>query len=62
MTSPPSQVDLPETLWPPERTAVSSRCSRAKSTACRTSAVPVQQAIKAGFLSKIPFQTRRRAS
>ena len=28
--SPPSQVDFPERLWPPARTAVSNWCSRAK--------------------------------
>ena len=38
MTSPPSQVDLPEMLCPPARTAVSSLFSRAKSTARQTSA------------------------
>jgi hypothetical protein len=62
MTSPPSQVDFPEMLCPPERTAVRSLFSRAKSTARRTSAVPVQQAMSAGFLSNMPFHTRRRAS
>jgi hypothetical protein len=49
-------------LCPPARTAVSNLLSRAKSTARRTSAAPVQQAMSAGFLSNSPFQTRRRAS
>ena len=59
MTKPPSQVDLPDRLWPPARTAVSNWCSRAKFTACWTSAAPVQRAISAGFLSNAAFQTRR---
>lgn len=59
---PPSQVDLPEELWPPARTAVSNWCARANSTERLTSAAPEQRAMSAGCLSNAPFQTLRAAS
>src|SRR5205809_908322 len=33
MTTPPSHVEKPATLWPPPRTAMTRSCSRAKRTA-----------------------------
>ena len=59
---PPSHEPEPPELWPPERIAVSSPLSRAKSTAAMTSAVPLQLAISAGRLSNMPFQLSRAAS
>ncbi len=59
---PPSQEPLPPELWPPHRTAVSMPFSRAKFTASMTSAVPLQRAMTAGFLSNMPFQISRAAS
>ena len=59
---PPSHEPEPPELWPPERTAVSRPCSRAKLTASMTSAVPLQRAISAGRLSNMPFQMSRAAS
>ena len=50
------QEPAPAELWPPQRTAVSKPCSRAKSTAAITSAVPLQRAINAGRLSNMAFQ------
>jgi len=59
---PPSHDPLPEELWPPQRTAVSSPFSRAKLTASMTSAVPRHRAMSAGFLSNMPFQICRAPS
>jgi hypothetical protein len=61
-TMPRSATAVPATLWPPPRTASSSRRSRANCTAAATSDVPAQRTISAGRLSIMPFQTRRARS
>jgi hypothetical protein len=59
---PPSQTARPAMLWPPPRTELSRPCWRAKRTACTTSAVPVQRAIRPGRRSIIAFHTARESS
>ena len=49
-------------LWPPPRTELTMRCSRANCTARTTSTVPLQRAISAGRRSIIAFQTWRTSS
>ena len=62
ITMPSSQVLSPEKLWPPQRTATASPCSRAACTAATTSAVLAQRAITAGRRSIIALKTRRASS
>ena len=63
MTTPPSHVEKPATLWPPPRTASGRSLLRAKPTAAITSATPAQRTITAGRRpSNIPFQTRHASS
>src|SRR5437773_50947 len=59
MTTPPSHVEKPATLWPPPRTAMTRSCSRAKRTAVTTSSTRVHRAMSAGWRSAIAFQTTR---
>ena len=59
---PSSQMLIPATLWPPERTAATSPWSRARLTAATTSPVLAQRAITAGRLSIIPLKTLRASS
>ena len=54
ITTPPSHVAVPATLWPPPRTATTSCRSRANRTAARTSATPVQRATSTGRRSIAP--------
>ncbi len=62
ITIPPSQVENPATLWPPPRTATTSRCSRANRIAAITSSTDVQRTIIAGRRSAIAFHTIRARS
>ncbi len=50
---------MPEKLWPPHFTAVSSPCSRAKCTTRRTSSTPLGCTITAGRRSMDGFSTWR---
>src|SRR5438876_5672103 len=59
MTTPPSHVEKPATLWPPPRTAMTRSCSRAKRTAVTTSTTRVHRAMSVGWRSAIAFQTTR---
>ena len=60
ITSPPSQVEKPATLWPPPRTATGRWLLRAKPIAAITSAAPVHLATSAGRRpSCAPFQIRQ---
>jgi hypothetical protein len=59
ITSPSSTTAVPATLCPPPRTASGSPCSAAKRTAVATSSASPQRAITAGYLSIMPFHTRR---
>jgi hypothetical protein len=49
----PSQTEAPNTSWPPDRTATSSPCSRAKTTARTTSSAAAQRTIICGYLSVV---------
>ncbi len=49
-------------LWPPPRTELTMRCSRANCTARSTSAVPLQRASSAGRRSIMAFHTLRVSS
>jgi hypothetical protein len=62
ITNPPSQTEFPAMLCPPLRTEASASFDRANMTASATSSGPAQYAIRAGFLSTIPFQTLRAPS
>ena len=62
ITMPSSHTALPETLWPPPRTATGRPRSRANARALATSPGPPQRAISAGRRSTVPFQTRRARS
>ena len=62
MVRPPSDMALPATLWPPQRTAGGSPCSRATVTAATTSWVLVQRRIRPGRRSIMAFQTSRACS
>ena len=55
ITTPPSFMALPATLWPPPRIDSSRPRSRAKFTASTTSAVPEQRTMSAGRRSIRPF-------
>jgi hypothetical protein len=59
MTTPPSEVENPATLWAPPRTATGSPSLRANCTARMTSAVPAQRMISAGRRSCAAFHTAR---
>ncbi len=59
MTRPPSEVALPATECPPQRTAGGSPCSRATLTAATTSAVLAQRRISPGRRSIMAFHTSR---
>src|SRR5262245_39104467 len=59
---PPSQTQVPATLCPAPRMAMSNFCVRAKLTAAITSATPAQRAISPGRLSIIPLKTFRASS
>ena len=52
----PFEVPQPMGLWPPPRTATSSPCLRANSTACRTSSAWAHRTTNAGRLSVSGFQ------
>jgi hypothetical protein len=56
ITTPPSHVLRPATLWPPPRTASGSPESRVRFTAAAMSSVVWQRAISAGRASTVPFQ------
>src|SRR6516164_277636 len=58
ITIPSSQSALPDTLWPPPRTATSSSFSRAKFTAATTSATPEHRAMMPGFFLIISFHRK----
>jgi hypothetical protein len=62
ITIPSSQVLSPAKLWPPQRIATTSPCSRATLTAAATSAVLAQRAITAGRRSIVPLKTWRASS
>ncbi len=61
-TRPPSQVECPAGLWPPQRTASSRSCSRANRMAVATSAVDRGWRMTAGRRSWTAFQRRRASS
>jgi hypothetical protein len=56
---PPCGTEIPRTLWPPQRTPISSSRVFAKLIAAATSAGLAQRAITAGRRSTIAFQTCR---
>ena len=62
ITIPSSHVERPGMLWPPQRTATTSSCSRAKRSAVTTSSAPVGLTISAGRRSIALFQTARAES
>ena len=57
--SPPFAPPSPAALWPPDRTAISRSCSRAKRIAVATSSALDGRAMTAGRRSWIAFQRRR---
>jgi len=59
---PPSQTDLPATLWPPPRTETRRSCSLAKRTQAMASATPVHRATIAGRRSIMALGMVRAAS
>src|SRR6266699_1455773 len=62
MVRPPSDMALPATLWPPQRTEGGRPCSRAWLTAATTSSVLVQRRIRPGRRSTMAFHSRRACS
>jgi len=62
ITTPPSQVPNPGTLWPPPRIATSRPFSRAKSTAAMTSPALALRTMTLGCLSIIALYTLRASS
>ena len=62
MRTPPSHKAWPATAWPPPRTEISNPRSRANRSTARTSAVPVQLAMRAGRRRIAPFQIERTSS
>ena len=62
MTTPPSHVPKPGTLWPPPRTATVIALSAAKRTAVITSPALTGWTMTAGRLSIMPLRTARATS
>ena len=62
MTMPPSIVPWAAPLWPPERTASSSPCSRARAMTAATSSVSATRTITAGRTSTPPSMIVRCSS
>ena len=62
MRTPPSHKAWPATAWPPPRTEISNPRSRANRSMARTSAAPVQLAMRAGHRRIAPFQIERTSS
>ena len=62
MVSPPSDMALPATLWPPQRTEGDKPFSLATLTAATTSWVLVQRRMRPGCRSTIAFHTKRACS
>ena len=62
MVRPPSDMALPATLWPPQRTLGGRPCSRATVTAATTSEVLVQRRMRPGRRSIMAFQIVRARS
>src|SRR6185312_16563749 len=61
-TTPPSHVECPGKLWPPQRTLSRASHSAAARTTAATSCAVVGRTIAAGCRSTTPFQIRRRRS